>query len=260
MRISLVLPAFNEEARVEQTIMDLATYRQSCVHDLEVICVNDGSSDATGSLLEACRFHIPDMTIAHLRTNGGKGRAVATGMSLATGQYRAFFDADAATPFDALDDLIAAAAYRNDTVAIGSMRAAGSNVVRAQSRVRTLAGRAGNAFVRAAVLPGISDTQRGCKLFPAALAEVVFGSLVTDGWAFDIEVLAKCRRLGYRIVEVPVEWRHVDGSQVRAGAYTEALKNVVRIRRVMRDVDPAAAALDAPAPSRPLLAPARRPV
>lgn len=249
----MIVPAYNEAARIEQTLIELASYRRGCSHSLEIIAVDDGSTDATADVLASCRRHLPDLIIARHTVNAGKGAAVATGMLLATGDHRAFFDADAATPFEALDDLLDAINDRPDVVAIGSLRAPGASVVRRQSMLRSWAGRAGNALIRAAVLPGIGDTQRGCKLFPAAAAELAFGTLETPGWAFDIEVLAKCRRLGYEIVEVPIEWHHVDGGQVRPRAYSETLQDVLRIRQIMRTVEAAEVVTDdAPLQPAPL--------
>ena len=256
--VSIVLPAYNEADRIESTLRSLARFRQDCGFDTEVIAVDDGSADDTIEVLRRGRGYLPDMTIAHHLRNRGKGGAVQTGMSLARGDFRAFFDADEATPFDALHDLLRVAVAAPSTVAIGSVRAPGANVEMPQSRLRSWAGRAGNAVVQASVLPGIADTQRGCKLFPADIADVAFGALVTQGWAFDIEVLALCKRLGYDVVEVPVTWRHVDGGQVKVGAYSETLKNVARIRRILRNVEPSAP-LSPSGPMLPIGVPARRP-
>ncbi len=244
--ISIVIPAYNEAARVGETLRSLARYRARSPHQLEIIAVDDGSTDATSDVLEAARADIPDLIVARHTTNSGKGRAVATGMELATSRFRAFFDADEATPFDAIDDLVDAALARPDSVAIGSVRAPGSVVVRSQTLLRSLAGRAGNLLIQAAVLPGIRDTQRGCKLFPAEAADLAFGSLTTDGWAFDIEVLASCRLAGHGIVEVPIRWTHIDGGQLRASAYSETLTEVRRIRALMRER--AAAEAETPLP------------
>jgi dolichyl-phosphate beta-glucosyltransferase len=234
VRISIVLPAFNEENRIGATLDALAAYRDGVPHHLEPVVVDDGSTDATYAVAESYREKMPDLVLIRHDANRGKGRAVANGMLTGTGEYRAFFDADGATPFSALEPLLEACLGAPKAVAIGSVRAPGALIVEPQPRLRSLVGQAGNALIRAMALPGVSDSQRGCKLFPASVAEVVFDALDTDRWGFDIEVLARCRHLGYDILEVPVEWRHVDGSQVGAGAYLSTLAEVTRIRRTIR--------------------------
>ncbi len=229
-----MLPAFNEEHRIGTALQQLIEYRAACPHDLEVILVDDGSTDATAAVAQSYMDELPELTIIRLPANRGKGRAVATGMLAASGEYRAFFDADAATPIYEVDNLLAAMADRPRSVAIGSVRVDRSRVVRHQPLIRSLAGRAGNAFIRAAVLPGIADSQRGCKVFPAELADVVFAAQQTDRWGFDIEILALCQALGYKVIEVAVEWTHVEGGQLGADAYLSTLVEVVRIRRLMR--------------------------
>ncbi len=230
-----MLPAFNEEHRVGTALEQLIEYRVNCKHDLEIILVDDGSTDATAAVAQSYIAQLPELKVIRMPVNRGKGRAVATGMLAATGEYRAFFDADAATPIREVDNLLATMADTPRSVAIGSVRVDHSRVVRNQPLIRTLAGRAGNAFIRAAVLPGIADSQRGCKVFPAELADVVFKAQQTDRWGFDIEILALCQSLGYEVIEVAVEWTHVEGGQLGADAYLSTLFEVVRIRRMMRN-------------------------
>lgn len=234
MLLSIVLPAFNEEHRIGTPLEQLIDYRADCEHELDVILVDDGSTDATAAVAQSYVDALPELRIVRLDTNRGKGRAVATGMLAARGQYRAFFDADGATPIAEVDKLLACIQENPRSVAIGSIRVDGTRVGRKQPLHRVLAGRLGNAFIRAAVLPGVADSQRGCKLFPAELADAVFAAQRTDGWGFDIEILALCQRIGYRVVEVPIEWDHIEGGQIRANAYLSTLSEVVRIRSLIR--------------------------
>lgn len=237
VRISIVLPAYNEEHRLGATLDALIAYREKSPYDLEVVVVDDGSTDATSEVALAARDDMADLILLRHDRNRGKGRAVANGMLTASGSHRAFFDADAATPFEALDTLVAACLARPKTVAIGSVRAKGAVITDPQPLPRRLVGQAGNAFIRMMALPGVRDSQRGCKLFPASLADVVFDALDTDRWGFDIEVLARCRYLGYEILEVPVPWRHVEGGSIGASAYLSTLSEVFHIRRTIRSWD-----------------------
>ena len=234
MLLSIVLPAFNEEHRIGVVLDQLIEYAAGCAHDLEVILVDDGSTDATVATAETYGDELPELRVVPLSENRGKGRAVATGMLEARGSYRAFFDADGATPIGEVEKLLAVAEATPRTVAIGSIRTAGSSVVRHQPLLRTVAGRIGNRIIRSAVLPGIADSQRGCKLFPAELADVVFSAQLTDGWVFDIEVLALCQKVGYEIVEVAVDWTHIEGGQVRPVDYFWTLREVMAVRRLLR--------------------------
>lgn len=216
--LSIVLPAYNEELRIGRTLDEIADYCRESPHDVEVIVVDDGSDDKTAEVARGDADDITRLQVIEHETNSGKGRAVATGMLAATGLYRAFLDADGATPVEEVDKLLEIAVKNPLVIPIGSIRATGTEVGRRQPLLRTLAGRAGNAVMRFMVLPGVADSQRGCKLFPGAVADTVFDAQQVDGWAFDIEILALCQRLGHQIRAVPVRWDHVDGGQIQAGS------------------------------------------
>jgi dolichyl-phosphate beta-glucosyltransferase len=234
MHLSIVVPAYNEASRIAPFLDDLAAYVSTRSEPTEVIVVDDGSTDTTVGIVEAYRDRFPALRIVPLPTNRGKGGAVAAGMLVATGAWRAFIDADGATPPDEIDHLLAAATERPRSVAIASLRVPGAEVVRSQTALRSAAGRIGNAIIRGAVLPGIRDSQRGAKLFPGPVADRVFEEMRTTGWAFDIDALARCRAIGYEIVEVPVRWHHVDGGVVRPSSYLWTLHEVWSIRRSLR--------------------------
>ena len=230
-----MLPAYNEENRIGRTLDEAVSYTRESDHEVEVIVVDDGSTDAVFEVARSYSDQLPSLKVVRHDTNRGKGRAVATGMLAARGSYKAFFDADGATPIAEVDKLLRAAIENPRTVPIGSIRVKGTEVIRRQPFGRALAGRAGAAFIRAAVLPGVRDSQRGCKLFPGPVADAVFKAQQVDGWAFDIEVLALCQRLGHKILEVPITWRHIGGGQIRASSYMSTLAEVVRIRRLLGD-------------------------
>jgi dolichyl-phosphate beta-glucosyltransferase len=234
VHLSIVVPAYNEASRIAPFLEDLAAYVATRSEPTEVIVVDDGSHDATVGIVEAHQDRFPALRIVALPANRGKGGAVAAGMLAATGAWRAFIDADGATPPGEIDHLLAAATDRPRSVAIASLRVPGAEVVRAQTALRSAAGRVGNAIIRGAVLPGVRDSQRGAKLFPGPVADRIFDDMRTTGWAFDIDALARCRAIGYEIVEVPVRWRHVDGGMVRPSSYLWTLHEVWSIRRSLR--------------------------
>ena len=234
MQLSIVVPAYNEAERIGPLLDDLAEYLGSFDGACEVLVVDDGSTDATVSVAAAYAGRIPGLSIRSLPENRGKGAAVADGMLAARGALRVFLDADGATAPTEIDRLLETARMNPRAVVIGSLRVPGARVTRSQTRRRTIAGRVGNAIIRVAVLPGVRDSQRGCKLFPAPVADRVFADMATTGWAFDIDVLARARALGADIVEVPVRWHHVDGGVVRPSAYVWTLHEVWTIRRALR--------------------------
>lgn len=234
VHLSIVVPAYNEAERIAPFLIDLSEHVATLPDPTEVIVVDDGSTDDTVAVVEAHRNRFAALRMVSLPENRGKGAAVAAGMLAASGAWRAFIDADGATPPAELDHLLRAASADQRCVAIASLRVPGAEVVRSQSPLRSIAGRVGNAIIRAAVLPEVRDSQRGAKVFPGPLADRVFAEVRTTGWAFDIDALARSRAIGYRIVEVPVRWRHVDGGVVRPSSYVSTLCEVWSIRRSLR--------------------------
>jgi dolichyl-phosphate beta-glucosyltransferase len=230
--LSVVIPAYNEAARIGVTLDSVASYLDARSGEDEVIVVDDGSTDDTQAVVSASRDRFRHLRLLPAGFNGGKGRAVRLGMLAATGRHRLFLDADNSTDIRELDGLLAAAAAEpvEPAVIIGSIADTGSVVARRQSRLRSTVGRAGNRLIQTLVLPGIEDSQRGFKVFSGPACDQIFRRCRVDGWAFDVEVLAIARALGYHVLEVPITWRHCDGSRVRPTAYLETLRDVLRIR------------------------------
>jgi dolichyl-phosphate beta-glucosyltransferase len=213
-RWSVVIPAFNEAERLPRYLHEVLAFLGARGPSWEVVVVDDGSHDDTvGALKPVLRDH-PAVRVVRHQKNSGKGFAVRAGMLAAGGQYRLFADADGATPIAELVRLEAALDAGAD-VAIGS-RAVTAPDVRVQARHhRVAAGRIFNLLVASVGLGGIADSQCGFKAFTAAAAEDLFGRLETNGFGFDVEVLLRARRSGYRIAEVPVNWTDQEGSKVR---------------------------------------------
>jgi dolichyl-phosphate beta-glucosyltransferase len=152
-------------------------------------------------------------------------------MLAASGRLRLFTDADASTAMDQFDVLATALSDMGGRgIAFASIAVPGAVVVEPQRGIRPTAGRMGNRIIRAFVLPGIKDSQRGFKLFSGDVADDIFARCVVDGWAFDVEVLAIARKLNIGVREVPVIWMHKDDSRVTAASYVSTLMDVLRIR------------------------------
>jgi dolichyl-phosphate beta-glucosyltransferase len=166
----------------------------------------------------------------------GKGHAVRIGMLAASGDRRLFTDADGSTPIGELGHLQQELdGIGGSGVAFASIAVPGAEVVRAQVGLRTTAGRLGNRLIRAIVLPGVSDSQRGFKLFSADAAEATFSRCVVDGWGFDVETLVLASSLGFKTVEVPVAWTHMEDSRVTPLSYFTTFAEVLGVRwRLLR--------------------------
>jgi dolichyl-phosphate beta-glucosyltransferase len=211
--LSLVVPAFNEEARLPAMLEQLAT---ALPHDrTELIVVDDGSSDETAAVAERALAEFPYGTVHRLPENHGKGRALREGISVARGTKIVFLDADSATDPRCLVELLGA--LDRADVAVGS-RSHADSVVQSARLHRKVLGVAFNGLVRALTGLRLRDTQCGFKGFRAPAASLLFGLAEVDGFAIDVEILANADRLGMRIEEVPVRWRHVPGSKVDAVA------------------------------------------
>ncbi len=182
----------------------------------EVLVVDDGSTDATASVVDALASSAPEIRLLRAPQRRGKGAAVRRGMQAAVGHLQLFADADGATPIQELARLEQAVANGAD-VAIGS-RALASRLPNyaVQARLyRTILGNLFNSIVQQSGLRGITDTQCGFKLFRQTVAADLFGVSSIDGYGFDLELLYVAQQRGYRIAEIPVNWSDQPGSKVR---------------------------------------------
>lgn len=221
--LSLIIPAYNEAARIAGTIAEAVAWLTGQPFATEVIVVDDGSDDDTADLADRALSTLERGRVLRI-PHGGKAAAVRVGMLAATYEQIAFSDADLATPLSYLAELRAALAEGCD-VAIGSREGAGARRF-GEPPYRHLMGRVFNRLVRLLLIPGVNDTQCGFKLFRAEVARDLFrrsrlyrpGGQVIDGprvTAFDVELLTIARLHGYRTCSVPVVWSYGEGSKVR---------------------------------------------
>jgi dolichyl-phosphate beta-glucosyltransferase len=211
--LSIIIPAFNEEARLRPTLEAYAAYCRATDRRVEMIVVDDGSLDGTSSVVNAFAQSHPEVRLIRLAENQGKGQAVRSGVVNAQGSFVLFADADGATPLSELERL-EAAIHAGADVAIGS-RALFSESVRIKAKLyRRVIGRIFHCMVEMLTVPGVKDTQCGFKLFRGPVAHDLFSRMRIRGFSFDVEVLMMALRRGYRIAEVPVNWTHQPGSKV----------------------------------------------
>lgn len=214
--LSIVLPAFDEAARLPATLGRIFAWldEQAMGADrVEVIVVDDGSGDDTVKLARAAAEIEPRLWVECLPRNMGKGAAVRRGVEVASRDWVLFSDADLSTPIEELL-LLVRAADAGAEIVIGSRDTSGSRIERHQPWYREAMGRTFNRFVRVVAVPGFRDTQCGFKLFSASAARDCFGRQTIDGFAFDVEILWIAWRRGYRIAEVGIRWINDDRSTV----------------------------------------------
>lgn len=214
--ISIIIPAYNEEKRLPATLEKIAAYLDRYEWTFtEVLVVDDGSRDGTAAMAERFAESHPNVRVLRNPGNRGKGYSVRHGMLEAKGEWALFSDADLSAPIEELDKLWPAVANGAAQVAIGS-RALNRKLIGVhQSAFREYGGRVFNLVLRAITGLPFWDTQCGFKLFQASAAREIFRRQRAEGFGFDAEVLFIARRLGCRIVEVPVRWNHVEGTKMR---------------------------------------------
>lgn len=209
--ISVIIPAFNECYRIENCI-DVLTFYMDCQdYSWELLICNDGSTDNTGEIVQQMAFKNPSIRLMDL-PHQGKGSAVRHGMLQSKGELRVLCDADFSMPVEQISRLIHESAA-NDIV-IASRELSDSRRFNEPVR-RHVMGRVFNIFTRIIVLPKIKDSQCGFKLFTKQSALKLFEELHVEGFAFDVEVLVKARKLGFSVKEVPIDWYYFEGSKVR---------------------------------------------
>lgn len=229
--LSIIIPAYNEESRLPDTIRGVEAYfRAKMPAFFEILVVDDGSRDATAEVTRGFARTNPHIRLLQNPGNRGKGYTVRHGMLEAKGDWVLFSDADLSTPMEELEKLAAAISREKSLVAIGSRALDRSLIGVHQPGLRETAGKIFNAVMRLTIGLPIHDTQCGFKLFQRDVAKAVFGRQTLEGFGFDVEVLYIAHRLGYKISEVPVRWNHAENSRVSALNGIHAFGELARVR------------------------------
>ncbi|MGW7468199.1 dolichyl-phosphate beta-glucosyltransferase [Streptomyces xantholiticus] len=239
--LSVVVPAYNEEARLRPTLDAICAYLRAEPDrwgEWELIVVDDGSTDATAKIAQEAASEEPRIQLVSSESNRGKGSALRLGVLASYGSRVLITDADLATPVEELDRLEAELETTGGAAAIGSRAHPDAQIEVHQRRLREWLGRMGNRLIRTVAVPGIRDTQCGFKLLDGDKARAAFADSRLDGWAIDVEILRFFRRAGWSVTEVPVRWSHRAGSKVRPADYGKVLLELLRLRtRAVRRVD-----------------------
>ena len=213
MTYSIIIPAYNESARIRPTLDEILRYAADHHWQSEILVVNDGSRDDTAEIIrEYGRAH-PQVQLVENPGNRGKGFSVRNGMLHSRGEICLFTDADLSSPIAESQKLFDAIAQGAD-VAFGSRWLRAELQTERQPLYRQAFGRIFNLLLRLVLGLYYKDTQCGFKAFRREAVERIFPLQRIERWGFDPEILFLARRMRFRVVEVPVEWAHAEGTRL----------------------------------------------
>ena len=210
---SIVIPAYNESARLRSTIEKILAHMQADRWDAEILVVNDGSSDDTAAIVRSFSAHNRAVRLIQNPGNRGKGYSVRNGMLHAHGEIVLFSDADLSSPIEEAGKLFSAIAAGSD-VAMGSRWLRPELQTQRQPLYRQFYGRIFNLALRLVLGLHYRDTQCGFKAFTRRAAHMIFPLQHIERWGFDPEVLYLAQKFGLKVDEVPVKWAHRDGTRL----------------------------------------------
>jgi dolichyl-phosphate beta-glucosyltransferase len=210
---SIVIPAYNESARLGATLEKVLAHVHAQQWDAEVIVVNDGSSDNTAEIVRGFAAHDPIVHLVENPGNRGKGYSVRNGMLHAQGRIVLFSDADLSSPIEESIKLFAAIEAGAD-IAIGSRWLRAETQTQRQPLHRQIFGRIFNLLLRITLGLQFADTQCGFKAFRQPAVQAIFPLQKVERWGFDPEILFLARKFGFQVKEVPVLWGHSGGTRI----------------------------------------------
>jgi len=227
--LSVIVPAYNEELRIADSIDQLCSYLSNMSYSWELIVVNDGSDDKTAKIVDDMTKKNSPLRLINAE-HQGKGAAVKLGMLAAKGKWRFLSDADLSMPPNNICRFFSGPnGAPSFDISIGSREIIGSK--RFDEPIsRHLLGRIYNWTVKLIVVRGIEDTQCGFKMIKGTVADKLFTNQRIQGFAFDVELLFLARRLGYTIQEIGVKWRHIPNSKV--DPVRDPLKMALEVLRI----------------------------
>jgi dolichyl-phosphate beta-glucosyltransferase len=237
--ISIVIPAYNEERRLPPTLLDMIDFFDRQALSYEIVVVDDGSRDGTNEVVRKFERVRRQVKLIQLPKNYGKGHAVRLGVLNTRGNTVLFADADGATPIAEFSKLYAEITS-GASIAIGSRALASIDTKVSTSIHRKLLGRIFNRCVNTVLLPSITDTQCGVKMFTRPVAQFLFRQQSSDGFSFDVELLYIAQKAEIPVREVAINWNNIPGSKVNLILDSlRMLRDVFRFKMLHRNVSPA---------------------
>ncbi len=228
-KLSVIIPSYNEEERIEKTLLSVSDYLRKQQFEYEILVVNDGSKDNTAKVVKKLESKITHLQLLDNTENHGKGWVTQQGMLKATGDVRVFMDADNSTKIDEIAKMIPFFDQGSDIV-VGSRRVKGSVIAVHQPWIRDFLGGVFRLIVHIMVPLGITDSQCGFKAFSAKSSEKIFPQQTIFRWAFDVELLAIARKEKLKINEVPITWVNDTESHVKLSGMIRMLLEVLEVR------------------------------
>ncbi|OGE82112.1 MAG: hypothetical protein A3B10_00725 [Candidatus Doudnabacteria bacterium RIFCSPLOWO2_01_FULL_44_21] len=228
VKLSVIIPAHNEEKRIERTLRDVDDYLEKQHYPYEIIVVDNASNDRTSQVVEKLAATSVQNSKILLQPIVGKGMAVKMGVEAAVGDYIMFMDADNATPISEIEQFWPSLEQGIEVV-IGDRYLDIKHRAK-QPFIRTVLSRASNYLIQLVLIPHIHDTQAGFKAFQGFAAKQIFKHITIRGWAFDMELLAIALKLSYRIKAVPITREEEGGSTVPPTAFLQSLRDLFVIK------------------------------
>ncbi len=237
MKLSVIIPAYNEAERLPQTLQEAYTWLHAhLADDFDIIVVDDGSSDDTCARVAALQTDMPTLRLLKQAHNQGKGAAVRFGMLAAQGDIHLFMDADHSTHIREVEKVFQAMQHEpRPDVVIASRQHPDSDISQHQSWLREHMGKTFNWLMRQSTGIDIPDTQCGFKALTAQASHAIFQQQKLDGFSFDVELLFLAQRMGFSIAEIPVQWVNEPNSKVRMLIDpAHMFLDILRIRKLHR--------------------------
>lgn len=235
--LSVVIPAYNEAARLPLTLIDVDRHLSHQEYSYEIVVVISHGTDHTAEIVKRFASFLPNLKYIALPENRGKGFAVKTGMLAAKGTYRLYMDADNSTAVVEFNKMLPYLRGGKDDahdVVIGSRKIHGARMSPTPDLSRRFLAGLAHLFIQLLAVRGFKDTQCGFKAFSSEAAITLFSALKSDGFLFDVELLARAKRAGLRVKEIPIFWAHNPGSKVDLRQFFSGIGELLRLSRMLR--------------------------
>ena len=227
IKLSLLIPAYNEEKIIESTLEKVLKFLSKKKYSWEVIVIDDGSSDQTS--LKAKKFNNEKVLVVRYEINRGKGGALKEGVYKSRGDYIIFSDADLSVPISNIDKFLTT--LKKTDVVIGSRRIPGAKILVHQPLIREALGRGYTWLTKFVTGVSVADFTCGFKGFTKKSAKEIFSNTLISRWAYDSEILFLAKKMKYKLVEIPVEWKNREDTRVvLKSVIVETFKDLLSIR------------------------------